>query len=167
MDTAATPFVFEHPELTLSRLDTGGFALAPIGQDPIRAEPDGDGWRLEGRPRLEGWRLERDAVGGFVLCDPEVGTDESALTLASVDDGSPRFLLLEDGRMFRIRLEGPRDGRFELSGWETPGAYLVARPEKREWKISPMPASGGLPELTTIWILFAAEILEADGGLHR
>jgi hypothetical protein len=76
-----------------------------------------------------------------------------------------RYLLTSDGRLYRIQLCGPRDGRFELSSWETPGAYLTARPEARGWRISPDPASAGLEEIRPLLILFAAEILDSEEAL--
>jgi hypothetical protein len=73
-----------------------------------------------------------------------------------------RDLLLSDGRVFRFVLRGPDDARFEVSGWETPGAYLTARPTKRGWRITPEPASAGIHDIRPLLILFAAEILDSE-----
>ena len=67
-----------------------------------------------------------------------------------------------DGRLFRFALRGPRDCRFELSGRETPGAYLTARPQADGWQIEASPASGGIEDLRAISALFAAEILDSE-----
>jgi hypothetical protein len=75
------------------------------------------------------------------------------------------YLLLGDGRLFRIAPRSPRDGGFELQGWETPGPYWIARPRKEGWTLQPTPASGGLLEIHALLILFAAEILESEKPL--
>ena len=49
-----------------------------------------------------------------------------------------------------------------MLGWETPGAYLVARPQSAGWTIAAMPACGGLQEIESLLVLFAAEILDAE-----
>ncbi len=77
-----------------------------------------------------------------------------------------KFLLLDDGRLFRIVLVGLRSGGLELLGWETPGAYLRARPEPSGWKLIPTAACGGLTDLRAISILFAAEILDSEEPLR-
>ena len=80
-----------------------------------------------------------------------------------------KFLLLDDGRLFRIvlRLSGsPPEGGYELLGWETPGAYLRARPEPSGWKLVATAAGGGLTDLQAISILFAAEILNSEEPLR-
>jgi hypothetical protein len=86
-------------------------------------------------------------------------------------EAGPKFLLLDDGRLFRIvlrlRLRGsPPDGGFELLGWETPGAYLRAWPEPSGWKLVATAAGGGLTDLQAISILFAAEILNSEEPLR-
>jgi len=80
---------------------------------------------------------------------------------ARAGDG-PAWLLLEDGRLFRVCLRGPRRCRFELRGWETSGAYFEATPESRGWNIAPMVAGAELRGVTPLLMLFAAEILDAD-----
>jgi len=77
-----------------------------------------------------------------------------------------KFLLLDDGRLFRIVLVGLRSGGLELLGWETPGAYLRARPDSSGWKLIPTAACGGLTDLRAISILFAAEILDSEEPLR-
>ena len=78
-----------------------------------------------------------------------------------------KFLLLDDGRLFRIALRGPRDGGFELLGWETPGAYIIARPEPNNgWSLIPTAACGGLTDLQAISVLMASEILDSEEPLR-
>ena len=73
------------------------------------------------------------------------------------------YLLLADGRLFRIVGRGPRDARFELLGWQMPGAYMIARPEPEGWRICPAPSCGAIADTGVLTILFAAEILAAEG----
>jgi hypothetical protein len=61
---------------------------------------------------------------------------------------------------------GPREGGFELLGWETPGAYLTAQPASDGWKLAPTAACGGLVDLRAISVLFAAEVLDAEEPLR-
>jgi hypothetical protein len=105
------------------------------------------------------------------------GADDRELgrTLALDSVGHPeemRYFLMGDGRLFRFALRGPLDCRFELTGRETPGAYLTARPRRDGWHIEANPASGGIEDLRALTILVAAEILEAEeltgeGRPHR
>jgi len=69
--------------------------------------------------------------------------------------------VMEDGRTYRLLLRGPADPRFELLGWEAPGAYLAARCDARGWKVDPQPASSGLREILPLLVLLAAELLES------
>ena len=90
---------------------------------------------------------------------------ELGRTLALEGVGHPlelRYFLMGDGRLFRFALRGPVDCRFELSGQETPGAYLTARPQADGWRIEASPASGGIEDLRALSVLFAAEILDAE-----
>jgi hypothetical protein len=120
---------------------------------------------------VEVGRLERSSDGapGFILM--QAGTERGrTMPLAGAPEAGLRFLLLEDGRLFRILRSGTREGRFELLGWETPGAFLEARvaPEGG-WQIAATAAGGGLEglaDMTTLILLFAAEVLEADEPLR-
>jgi hypothetical protein len=161
--------MFEHRERSLERPSEGEFALTAEGLEEIRLRPEKEGWVVEGAGDLGGWRLRRGSPvsGGFILTSAE-GKSEAGRTTAlagSGRDADLRYLLTSDGRLYRIQLCGPRDGRFELSSWETPGAYLTARPEARGWRISPDPASAGLEEIRPLLILFAAEILDSEEAL--
>lgn len=165
-DAAREPRILDHPEQILERSPTGGFTLKPRGGQPTHLVPADDGRRVEGPEGLHGYRLAPagEGSGGFVLRAPE-GDREAGRTLPLEGFGRDArliHLMSEDGRLFRIVLRGTREIWFELQGWETPGAYLVARPVSEGWKISPTAACGGLSEISALSILFAAEILEAD-----
>jgi hypothetical protein len=128
-----------------------------------------DGWKVTIAGREQSWRLgrARTDTGGFVLTAGEGPTEVGRTTrLAGVGSGADLYyVLLGDGRLFRIGSLGPRESGFELVGWETPGAYLIARPESGGWRFSPTPACGGLPDVRALSILFAAEILESEEPL--
>jgi hypothetical protein len=70
--------------------------------------------------------------------------------------------LLEDGRLFRIVFEGLRTPGVALAGWETSGAYVVARPQPTGWTLEPQPASSGLEDLDAPALMLAAELVVAD-----
>ena len=84
---------------------------------------------------------------------------------SGVAEAGLRFLLLGDGRLFRIVRSGAREGGFALLSWETPGAYLEARSGSGGWTLVATVAGGGLVDLPTLSILFAAEVLEAEEPL--
>jgi len=147
--------------------EAGGFRLEVDGTAALIVRPEPSGWQLDGGA-TKGWRLNRQRSGadGFVL--RRAGEDEAGRTMRHPGSGSEAglsYLLLDDGRLFRVVLRGPRDARFELLGWETPGAYLVARPEQVGWSIRPTAAGECLERTESMLILFAAEVLAADGGL--
>ena len=120
--------------------------LASSERQGFRLEGD-DGWLLaavpaEGRHVIEGsgltgcWYLREqpDERGCFVLRE---GAGDDALELgrttrgpAGMEEGVGTYVLLGDGRLFRILARGPRDPRFDLMSWETAGAYLSARPDQ-------------------------------------
>ena len=158
----------DHPERKLVPLAEGGFEFAAAGEAPVRAVPHGDGWRMESGGALNGARLERQAAdgGGFILA---AGSEELARTASLVGVGREaglRFVLLDDGRLFRIVMRGPRRVGFDLLGWETPGAYLSAQPtEDGGWALAPTAAAGGIVDLTVLLVTLSAEILEAEGSL--
>ena len=96
------------------------------------------------------------------------GDEPTSLRLCGAGHVSDlRYLLMDDGRLFRIVFGGPRQGRYELLGWETPGAYLVALPDSDGWRIEPTPACSGIPEIRAITLLFAAEILDSEAPLQE
>jgi hypothetical protein len=155
----------DHPEQLLTRRPAGGFTLESTSEKTIVVLPQGADRRVEGPEAVRGCLLIRSVdPPGFVLRrsedDSEVGRTQSAAEAASL-------VLLEDARVFRIMLRGAREPRFELTGWETPGAYLVARPEQDHWRISPRPACGGMSDITVLSVLFAAEIVESEASDAR
>jgi hypothetical protein len=169
-DAAAQRWVVDHPEQFLAPLAPDGFSLRPRGrQEPIEVVAAPGGWRVDGPGGIDGWLLRREGSGsgGFVLQTPDAET-EAGWTLSHSRIGgeaSLSYLILDDGRLFRIALRGPRRPRFELLDREMPGAYLIASPETQGWTIRPTPACGGLKDIRSISILFAAEILAAEGAL--
>lgn len=163
-DAAAGRPVVDYQEMVLAPLPGGGFSLGASGQSPFRVTPDTRGFRVDGPGEVRGWRLVRAAgtTPGFVLrAGPEA--EELAWTMPPLGLGREaglRYLLLNDGRLFRIVLRGPRAGGFALLGWETPGAYFEARPATGGWNLIPLPASSGLEDIRALSLIFAAEILE-------
>lgn len=148
--------------------EEGGFRLELGATAALSVRPGPAGWQVQGGV-AEGWRLlrQRDGSDGFVLCR-NGEDDEAGRTMRHPGSGSEAglsYLLLDDGRLFRVVLRGPREARFELLGWETPGAYLVARPERVGWSIGPTAAGECLERTESMLILFAAEVLASDGGL--
>lgn len=169
-ESAPGRIVVDHAPRFVKRASGGGFTIETEGRSPVRVEPCEHGWRIEGVERLAGRLLRRESGcdGGFVLQGPD-GTVEAARTMPPVGMAGvpgPRFLLLEDGQLFRMVLRGPRDGGFELSGWETPGSYVVARPAADGWNLVPQPACGGLDEIQVLLLMFAAELLDAEDPLQ-
>ena len=168
-DEGAGSAVIDHPDRYLVRKSNGGFEIEVVGQPTVRVDPCEEGWRIEGERDLEGWVLRRTAgdESGFVLGRADERR-ESGRTMPLVGTGREtglRFLLLDDGRLFRIVRQGPRQVGFELLGWETAGAYLTAQPVANGWTLAPTAASGGLIDLRAIVVLFAAEILDAEEPL--
>jgi len=145
----------------LARLAAGGFCLSSGKRSVLTATPADEGWVVSGAGERQEWRLTQE--GGFVLR----GGDDSERGRTMRFPGIGRevglsYLLLDDGRLFRIVLRGPRDARFELLGWETPGAYLVARSGNDGWTIEQTPAGVELEDSDALMVLFAAEILASD-----
>jgi hypothetical protein len=155
-----------HGDRVVGRLPGGGFALEASAGESIRVLPVSGGWKVEGPSDITGWQLARSAARGerFLLGTAD-GREELGRT-TTLDESDPiatsRYLLAGDGRMFRIVLRGPAEGRFELLGWETPGAYLTACVSGDGWVIAPAPASSGLLDIRPLLILFAAEVLDSD-----
>jgi len=155
-----------HPPRTLVRNATGEIALDSEDGPPWRLEPTTAWWWVEFGDGSGRWLLRpaRSRGSRFVL-DAEPDERELGRTLALECVGHPlelRYFLMGDGRLFRFALRGPIDCRFELSGRETPGAYLTARPNEDGWRIEASPASGGIEDLRALSVLFAAEILDAE-----
>jgi hypothetical protein len=160
----------DDPDRFLARQEGGAFAIRVGGRPSIRADPAGDGWSVSGVEGRRGWTLRRNDAcgGGFLLRGPGAG-GEAGRTMPLVGAGEmagPRFLLLEDGRLFRIARRGPRDDGFDLLGWETPGEYFRARPEPEGWRIEASVAGRAMTETDVLLTLFAVEILDAEEPLR-
>jgi hypothetical protein len=161
--------MFEHAARSFRRTSSGGLALDAEGGATIRLQPSPEGLSVESKGDFEGWLLTRgdQPSDGFILLEADTKS-ESGRTMAPPGAGREpdlRYLLTSDGCLYRIKLRGPRDGRYELQGWEAPGAYLTARPGSSGWTIFPEPAASGLQEIRPLMILFAAEILDSEEPL--
>ena len=147
----------------------GGFEIETDTGETIRLEAGTDGLHIDGAEDVKGWVLRRAAGDddGLVL-DRDAGDDEAGRTSAifgGIREANLYYVLLGDGRLFRIALGEPRGAVFELRGWETAGAYLKATPDDAGWRVTPAPAGSALPDLRALMILFAAEILDSEGSL--
>ena len=169
----ATDPVVVHPDRTVARLPEGGFEIKAAGRATIRAQPSDGNWRIDGGEGSGAWLLKRasDEARGFVLLASvgRAGEEEEigrTMPLAGAVESGLKFLLLDDGRLFRIVRRGTRDCVFDLLGWEAPGAYIEARPVATGWMLVATTAGGGLVDLTAISILLAAEILDAEEPLR-
>jgi hypothetical protein len=168
-ETASAFAAIDHANRRVRSLAGGGFVVEAQGATH-RVLPAGDGWRIEADDELNGWRLQRSADPGFVLLPGADGGAEAARTMSPVGigpDSGVTFLLLGDGRLFRIALRGPRDARYELTGWETTGAYLTAQPDDEEWRLRPTSAAGGIEDIRVLCLMLAVGALDADGALGR
>jgi hypothetical protein len=166
-EAAGASAYVEHELRRVVRLPQGGFVVH-AGSGDHCVVPVQDGWAVEGDDEIGGCSLRRSRNSGFVLRGQD-GAREVARTMPLVGVGIEsglRFLLLEDGRLFRIVLRGPRDGRYELTGWETTGAYVTARPEAKGWRLEPSTACAGLKDIRLLCLMLAAEVLDAEEASH-
>lgn len=131
------------------------------------------GWSIRGARELAGCTLRRSRGrrDGFVLVCGEGGDETeraSSSGLSSGDFAAPlRFLLLGDGRLFRMVLRDARDPRYDLLSWEVPGEYLSARAATDGWRIDFAPAGSALTDIDELLLLFGAEILDSESPLDR
>ncbi len=147
----------------------GGFRIDRGGDEaPLVADPDGEGWEVRQGPGQPLFRLSRDRSypGGLVLRGGEAG-EAVRTTREAGGEGPPSTLLAPGGRLFRVVRRGAGVTRFELTGWEVPGAYLVARPDESGFEIARTDAGLALDLAAEILILFAAEIVEAASADTR
>jgi hypothetical protein len=166
---AGEQILVEHADQFVMRLPSGGFALRQADQPELRAIPDGGAWHLTGQEAVCGWSLQRSlGAAGFSL-SRSAGGPVAGWTMPLVGtaaEGGLRFVLLDDGRLFRIVRRGPREGGFDLLGWETPGAYLEALPQPEGWLLRATPACAGLRDVRALSLLLAAEVLDAEEPLR-
>jgi hypothetical protein len=165
-DPAVAEVPAAHPEMEVHAAADGGFEIRS-GSRVLDLRPRGEGWEVRGTGALKGWTLARGGeIGvGFRLLDADGSTEAGRtawLDRAEAGAAVECTVLLGDGRMFRIVPRGPADPRYEVLGWETPGAYLTARIADGVWLILPEPACSGLREIRPLVILLAAELLDTD-----
>jgi hypothetical protein len=160
----AGPAVAHRAQLA-RRAPEGGFVIEVEGQADVRVQPSGEGFSVTRSGDEPAWSM-RFAEGGFVLAD--AGGHELARSSAVVGSrqGGPRFLLLDDGRVFRLALARAPERIFELSSWEVPGAYLELHPRPGGWALVPTPACSGLDDVRSLTVLAAAEVLDEEGALQ-
>jgi hypothetical protein len=157
--------VAAHPPQLARRDPEGGFVIEVDGQEHMRVRPTTRGFSVEHRGGEPDWLL-RSAEGGFVLADAAGRELARSSAVVGSGPGSPRFLLLDDGRLFRLALGRPRDGIFELSSWEVPGAYMDVLPRPAGWELVPAAACAGLGDVRALTLLTAAELLDDEGSLR-
>lgn len=129
----------------LIRPEGAGFLVEPDdGSAPMRIAPPGDG------------------SSGLVLtgADGVERARTSALDPATGPAGTT--LLTADGRLFVVRAVGGTSFRFELLGWESPGAYLVAWPAQDGARIETTTAGRELPDRGAVLLLFATEVVRGE-----
>ena len=90
----------------------------------------------------------------------DAGRTSHAAGSGHVTDGVS--LLLSDGRLFWVLPRGDPEPRFELVGWEVPGAYWSARRKDDGWRLAATVAGRELGIVEELLILFAAEILAME-----
>jgi hypothetical protein len=122
------------------------------------------GYAVAGTAAGRGWFLRVDSAGaggGFVLVHADAAeAGEIARSSRIAGQEGAATILLEDGRLFRVVPRVGSDGaRVELTGWETAGAYLVARPGRAGWRVEAGPAGRDLGIGADLAVVFAAEIL--------
>jgi hypothetical protein len=128
--------------------------------------PEGDGFRLTGSGSSPERRIvpARDTAGGFLLVRrdgaAEVELGRSTPLEDEVEESAPTYLLLDDGRLFRLLLRGPEDPRYELCCWESTAPYLEARRvSATDWSLVPTLAGRELTGWDVILPLVATTVL--------
>jgi len=162
------PFDSAEPEFLRLEPLSDGFRIGRPRSEDLLVQRDPGGWSVtwSGLPE---WRLERTGQpgSGFLLLAAATEGELGRSTALDPEGflGGIRYLVVADGRMFRMAPAPPRQTGFELAGWETAGAYMIARPEPSEWSIESTPAAAGMKGIGPVLILFAAEILDQDSVL--
>jgi hypothetical protein len=150
------------PAVRLTRSPEGGFRLDGVAERAIEALPRDAGFVIGGEPE---WRLEWSAPErGWLLVETTSSRELGRTTTHEPSRAaSPSSVLLSDGRLFRLALEGASDARFELGRWDLPGAYAVARAQDGGWSVTRTAAGESLESGPELWILVGAEIARLDG----
>jgi hypothetical protein len=113
------------------------------------------------------WTIEdrRGDDGGFVLWESGSGARrELGRTSRPPGFEAAPTLLLEDGRLFRIRIGTLAPPRVDLLGDEAVGAYLEATFDGTDWEIVTTPAGELLAPSPALEWLFGAEIARLASG---
>jgi len=152
------------------RAEPGGFSVGTPDGSSLVARSDGDAWIVTRSGDSVRWHLRRSEPrqSGFALSEGTGGTEAGSTTPLDVfaPRRSVRYLQLADGRLFRVVPASPREAGVELAGWESEGAYMIARPAAAGWEIALTPASAGLADLEPMLILFGAEVLDGVASLR-
>lgn len=142
----------------------GGFRVTDSEGPAWVATPATAGWSVRAPRDGRSFTLRCEAAS-FVVCETG-GQGESspvrevARTLRWEETGGlvdGVFLLDEGGRLFHIQAVAG-SVRFELRGWEVPGAYWHADLEGVVWRIDRTPAGRDLPNAFELLLVFAAEL---------
>ncbi len=147
----------------LTRLPGGGFRVEGAGAVAIDAVPDDAGFSVSGGGA---WRLAWSASErGWILERKDAARSEAGRTTTIVPDQAtgPSIVLLEDGRLFQLTPAGLSDPRVELSRFDVPGSYLVARRTDAGWGLERTTAGAALDAPIALWILVCAEIGRLEG----
>ena len=168
-ETGEYPFDPRRSELCLCPRAEGGFRLEAPGRWWLETGAFGDARREVASSDRRAWTL-REASGpdarGIVL---EAAVPEGFREVARSQRGSgtgrePLAFYLSDGRVFLAAHGSVPEVRYELHGWEVRGAYWTAGRQGSHWTISPTAAGRRLAGSEAILVLFAAEILAAEGS---
>ena len=146
------------------RLD-GSFRWTDGGRtlDVVRTP---EGFRIDAGAGTN-WTIEdrRGDDGGFVWWETSSGERrERGRTSRPRGFENAPTLLLEDGRLFRIRIRSLVPPRIELHGDEVVGAYLAATFDGTRWEIVTTPAGELLAPSPVLMGLFGAEIARLARG---
>jgi len=133
------------PRILLRPLAPSGFLLEGADGAELAGTLEGEALRVVGAPGH--WEVRRsEASGGYVLFGERTegaGLEELGRISPWNPSGEPSFpvsLLLGDGRLFSIGLCPEPGLAFQLTGWETPGAYWIARGSAAAWQLEMTPA---------------------------
>ncbi len=151
----------------LTAAEGGGFRLSSSEGEEWDVRPAPGGWSVSSGPGGPEWKLKWEPgwAGGHVLEGPSpegpVELGRTSRLTGEAGASADAFLLMGDGRVFRVRTLATRDPRVELTGWEVPGAYLTAGAEDGGWRIERTVAGSALTGAAHLLVLFAAEIARA------
>jgi hypothetical protein len=152
-----------HPVRRARREDDGSFVMAcEGGGEEIVARYGKERWDVRGLGAPA--TLTAGECGGFVLevAEPGGGGGRTDCPVGLGRDAGLRFLLLDDGRLYRIVFRALAAPSVELHGWEVDGAYLTAHADGDDWLLHPTVSGEGLDDLRSMALLVTAEILDRE-----